>query len=912
MSNKHHSIEISSCVMDPQTQLSDALANKNIKEFRVAFDLGADPLRLDNNHLSIFDKALSTAGCAEFVEECLQRGCSPNYRNPHLVKYAISFATDSQDPQILRSLLRHPNVMVDKKYHELTPLNSLAKNLNNENVSNAKECMKCLLDYGASPNIPNQADFTPLHFVARNRKLDDIKKREIVEMFLSYPDIDLDTYREGELREKLEELYPDLRLPEARSTTEVTMEKLLSYIKCGDTEKFKEQFPQYQLNISDKDNLKNTLRDENVPLFLEAIRKGHNEAFDMILASGVNYNAVLKGNSPMEVATIYGNSHALRKLLELEDLELRLRDYPLITVIRKMNEQPAQEYCDYRKCFYTLLESDRIDINEMDKTRSTPLHYAVKYRNTEAIRELLKRGAYIGVKSRFNELPIDGMSPELLEDHFDHCISSNGARVGDESFEILVNFMNLMPQGDNKAKHKAKHHLREEMAPIAFIAKSKEHRHLLQHPLVTSFLFLKWHRLSTIFYINFLLYFFFAVSIIAHTVLKFRESDSNAATVIFGLISWVGIFYMILREAIQFVMSPVHYFRSATNYMEVVLIILAIMTCTEPTYDHETQRIIAVFTMLLIAVELCLLVGSLPVLSISTHMLMLEAVCKSFLKSFTLYSIFVITFSLCFYILFGKPQVDEDGNPITPEDDDFNKFSNPLAAMIKTIVMLTGEFDAGDLQFDTLYSYLLFLLFVFLMTIVLFNLLNGLAVSDTQAIKGQAELNGAICRTQLLTRYEEVLTGRSERSSFIVNHEPFRSICRRLMNIYPNYRHIAILPNDSNKIFIPVDDTYEMKELGVQLKNNSFHPLPSNDGDKVKKLLDAPVQFLPCLCSCITNKCSEMDRRTVKLAMAVLEQKTIKMENRKRMQDTENRLRNIESKMNEMFHLLKAIKNDMN
>lgn len=654
--------------------------------------------------------------------------------NRHLVKYAISHATDSKDPQIVRTLLRSPNVLVDKKYSELTPLNSLAKNLTNENANQVMECMDCLLKYGASPNIPNQSDLTPLHHVVRNRKLDDLKKRQIVEMFLSQPNIDIDSYREGELREKLAEAYPDMKLPEIRSYTEISSDKLLSYIRSGDSQKFVEEFPQYLSNISDRDNLKNTSKEECVPLLLEAIKKGDNEAFELLMANEVNYNAVYHGNTPVEFATLYGNSRALRKLLDLPDLKFRVSDYPLITIIRKMNEQPAQDYCDYRRCFYILLESDRIDINEMDKSRSTPLHYAVKYRNAEAIRELLKRGAYIGVKSKFNELPIDGMSPELLEEHFDHCISSNGRRVGDESFEVWINFMNLMPEIDD-SKPEVKHHLREEMAAISFIAKSKEHRHLLQHPLITSFLFLKWHRLSTIFYVNFLLYFFFAISFITYTVLKCsnaNEDERNPVTLIFGLISWVGIAYLIIRESIQFIMSPKQYFCSPTNYMELALIVLAIMTCIEPTYDRQTQRIIAVFTMLLISVELCLLVGSLPVLSISTHMLMLKAVCSSFIKSFTLYSIFVITFTLCFYILFGKPQLDEDGNPVKPEDEDFNKFSNPLAALIKTIVMLTGEFDAGDLQFDTLYSYLLFLLFVFLMTIVLFNLLNGLAVSDTQ------------------------------------------------------------------------------------------------------------------------------------------------------------------------------------
>lgn len=58
----------------------------------------------------------------------------------------------------------------------------------------------------------------------------------------------------------------------------------------------------------------------------------------------------------------------------------------------------------------------------------------------------------------------------------------------------------------------------------------------------------------------------------------------------------------------------------------------------------------------------------------------------------------------------------------------------PGIAIIKTFVMLTGEFDASSLDLDRNgISYcIIFLLFVFLVTIVLFNLLNALAVDDTQ------------------------------------------------------------------------------------------------------------------------------------------------------------------------------------
>lgn len=633
------------------------------------------------------------------------------------------------------SLLKYEGIQVDRKYAELTPLNSLAKGLNVDNVNDVTACLKLLLNYGASPNIPDQREMTALHYVVKNRKIDNNKKREIVQLFFERHDLDIDTYRDGELRQLLQNEFSDLQLPEIRRNKLVDMELLLCYIRAGDMEKFLQHFPEYQLNISDKDNLRNTAQEQYLPLLIESIQKGAHAAFDVLLGDNLNVNAVWENSNALEVAAIWGNWYALQKLLDHPDLKLRRDDHPLITVICKMGEDPLQEFCDYRKCFYVLIESEKVNINEKDDSGSTPLHYAVKYRNNEAIRELLKRGSYIGAKSCFNDLSIDGVSPELLEEHFDNCITSNNRKLGDKNFEIIINYMNLLPRLDapSSSSKMPVQRLRDEMAPIAFIAKSKEHRHLLQHPLITSYLFLKWHRLSVVFFVNFLMYVFFAVSIITHTILKFRESEYEAVTALFGLFSWIGIIYMILRECMQMVMSPLCYFRSLANYMELALIGLSIVTCSEPTYDKETQRVIAVFTMLLIAIELCLLVGSLPVLSISTHMLMLDAVCRSFLKSFALYSIFVITFSLCFYILFGKPEMNPK-DPATSNDDngEFNKFTNPLTALIKTIVMLTGEFDAGDLEFDSLYNYLLFLLFVFFMTIVLLNLLNGLAVSDTQ------------------------------------------------------------------------------------------------------------------------------------------------------------------------------------
>ncbi|KAL7723397.1 hypothetical protein ACLKA6_000719 [Drosophila palustris] len=908
---------------DPQAQLSLALAKKDMREFNDALEMGALPNLQDERHTSIYEKALSTAGCAGFIEACLAHGCNVNHINQKLNKAAINYAADSRDSRNLEVLLRRPGVQVDRKYEQVTPLNSLAKNLTGDNVDEVQACMRSLLDYGASANAVDQREMTPLHYVLKNKKISADKKQELVLLFLAQPKLDIDSYRNGEVRQLLQQQYPQMQLPplrEAIGEGEIDCERLMRVLRDGDESQFEQLLAEHNSNILDKDNLRNMTQEQYMPLLLEAIREGKHQAFEAILSTGININKTHPGEVklPIEISIVRGNWRALEKLLHHPELKVPPGASLLNTVISRLEEPPLDDFCDHPKCFELLLASDHVDINEADASGQVPLHYAVKYRNTKAAQTLLHHGAYIGAKSKFKELPIQDMSPELLEQHFDSCVTTNHQKPGVKTFEIVINYMNLMRQekpGQGSSSSTQK--LQDEMTPIAHIAESKELRHLLQHPLISSFLFLKWHRLSVIFYLNFLLYSLFTVSIIGHILLKFHESDSKALTALFGLLSWIGIVYLIIREIIQFAMSPVLYFFSLTNLMEVALILLSMATCWQSGFEQEPQRVLAVLTVLLVAMEFCLLVGSLPVLAISTHMLMLRAVSSSFIKSFALYSIFVLTFSLCFYILFGKAKMQEAAQSADADDADFNSFSVPIEALIKTIVMMTGEFDAGDIKFDSVSTYLIFLLFVIFMAIVLFNLLNGLAVSDTQAIKAQAELNGAICRTNTLMRYEQVLTGRHGRTGFIVNSQPFRSICQRLMNIYPNYmsvRQISILPNDGNKVLIPMMDIYELKELrnghGKNNNKTSFQPLATNaKSEQQKKLLDPPLKLLPCCCSLFSDKCSQIDNRTVKLALAVIDQKSNAEVKRQREQFTERRLQQMEQKLEQVLQLLRQERN---
>ncbi len=50
---------------------------------------------------------------------------------------------------------------------------------------------------------------------------------------------------------------------------------------------------------------------------------------------------------------------------------------------------------------------------------------------------------------------------------------------------------------------------------------SKEHRSLLKHPVIASFLWLKWQRIRTLFYVNMFLYLAFVVLLTAFIFVRF-------------------------------------------------------------------------------------------------------------------------------------------------------------------------------------------------------------------------------------------------------------------------------------------------------------------------------------------------------------------------------------------------------
>jgi hypothetical protein len=120
----------------------------------------------------------------------------------------------------------------------------------------------------------------------------------------------------------------------------------------------------------------------------------------------------------------------------------------------------------------------------------------------------------------------------------------------------------------------------------------------------------------------------------------------------------------------------------------------------------------------------------------------------NFIKFLLAYFCLLVAFALSFCILFSK----------------YSAFENIPISILKTFVMMIGELEFQEMFFDenqdTYYpitTQLMFFVFVVLVTIILMNLLVGLAVSDIQGLQASAGLNRLTRQAELVARLEGLL-----------------------------------------------------------------------------------------------------------------------------------------------------------
>ena len=94
--------------------------------------------------------------------------------------------------------------------------------------------------------------------------------------------------------------------------------------------------------------------------------------------------------------------------------------------------------------------------------------------------------------------PICKILPSTIENFFnEHCIQSEGETTNVE-FKVTFNYGFLAPPGYGEEDEAPS----PETGNLKYMAESLEYRHLLKHPVITSFLALKWKKISLLYNLN--------------------------------------------------------------------------------------------------------------------------------------------------------------------------------------------------------------------------------------------------------------------------------------------------------------------------------------------------------------------------------------------------------------------------
>lgn len=140
-----------------------------------------------------------------------------------------------------------------------------------------------------------------------------------------------------------------------------------------------------------------------------------------------------------------------------------------------------------------------------------------------------------------------------------------------------------------------------------------------------------------------------------------------------------------------------------------------------------------------------MIVGRFPIFGLYVQMFTKVAV--NFAKFLLAYCCLLIAFGLSFGVLFSS----------------YPSFESIYWTLLKTITMMSGELEFEDIFYDDnipiqypVTSHGMFFAFVLLVTIILTNLLVGLAVSDIQGLQASAGLDRLTRQVELVARLESL------------------------------------------------------------------------------------------------------------------------------------------------------------
>lgn len=513
---------------DPQKTALDALLSGNM---RLLSDLLAEEsIMVDTEkqypeqgnktllHIAVENKN------TEAVRILLAGGAQLGQFNSVLKVTVLHLAAGQGDEGVLTTLLRcsgpHAIQVVNIKDRAgRTPLHLAA-------LGGHIQCVKILLEAGANANVTdNKGGQTPLTLAANKGNI------EVVKLLLKYG-ADLRGDAESVITSNFsghQIALLDLDSVKRRQTEENITEKLYKMIDIAeldgeDVVKFRQLIS--KATSPDLDSIIGKMS-----MIQACAERGLASYVSLLLTGGAdpNITTIMKPTSAFLLAAAGGKADVVKVMLDHNSLNSNNNSIKMVetllfdqqfnqTVLHQLLRKPLNNLelskqkfvnTDYEKCFEILLKKQNnltSIINIQDTHGNTALHYATQFWDNDTVTKLLLLGANIGLRNNLGETPISNILPSTMENYLNqHCIKSQGNPTN-EDFKISFHYDFLAPprdertdvirMSDSEDMANKKTSPQPETDVLWYMAKSKDHCHLLKHPVITSFLALKWSRIS--------------------------------------------------------------------------------------------------------------------------------------------------------------------------------------------------------------------------------------------------------------------------------------------------------------------------------------------------------------------------------------------------------------------------------
>ncbi|KAG8240318.1 hypothetical protein J437_LFUL000793 [Ladona fulva] len=456
-------------------------------------------------------------------------------------------------------------------------------------------------------------------------------------------------------------------------------------------------------------------------------------------------------------------------------------------------------------------------------------------------------------------------TPESLPCFFerlDSSITLHDHDLGDADCELRFDFRTLLPPPGRVSETLESTRV-ESALLMGFIEVGM--RHLLKHPLCETFLFLKWQRIRRYFLISLAFQLIFVIFDTAYTIGVFSQSpkrfllsgsqekmlsntsnlpytdrqtyassfpyinnfsipgnfslvnnlslangmsDASNRTdviltgkvkeefIIIGYILFALNLIFLAKEIFGIAHGWVQYITNWENWLKLLIVISVFACYGSGHYEYASitmaQHHIAAIGIVLAWAYLMVIIGRFPTFGV--YIQMFTTVAINFSKFLFAYCCLLVGFGLALGVLLPN----------------FPSFEYPYLSLLKSFIMMSGELEYEDIFFDdnnrVLYSgtsHILFLIFVILVTVILTNLLVGLAVSDIQGLQKTARLNRLVRQTELVAHIESILFSKILHkivpSAFLVPY----SRNALMMTSTPYSRFLHIRPNDPREKRVP-------------------------------------------------------------------------------------------------------------